>query len=151
MRKVKDIIEHKLPAFNFIEPSALVIDALKLMNSMNTSYLIVKDGDNYKGIFCEKDYTRNVILKGRHSDSTKVEEVMTTDLPVVEMDDSVEHCMMMMNSFRTLYLLVFSNEVLRGVITINDILRQIIACREEVFDTHEIDRLLNTKHKARVY
>jgi signal-transduction protein with cAMP-binding, CBS, and nucleotidyltransferase domain len=107
MRIVKDILASKPQAFNLVQTGTLVIDALTLLNSVNLSYLIVLEGSEYKGIFCERDYSRNVILKGRSSDSTKVEEVMTTELPVVALTDSVEHCMNFMNAHKTRYLLAY--------------------------------------------
>ena len=70
MRTVANILEHKPPMFNQISPKAKVIEALQLMNSVNLSYLIVMDGETFHGIFSERDYSRNVILKGLHSDST---------------------------------------------------------------------------------
>ena len=98
MRTVKDILDSKNKVFNHIEPGALVIDAINLLNSLNLSYLVVVEYDEYKGIFSERDYTRNVILKGRASNSTMVKEAMTTDLPIVTLDDTVEYCMNLMNS-----------------------------------------------------
>src|SRR5260221_5079478 len=88
MRTVRDILSNKQRSFNIIQSNALVINALNLLNSVNLSYLVVMDEDQYKGIFSERDYTRNVILKGRSSDSTRVKEVMTIDLPMVELSDS---------------------------------------------------------------
>ena len=91
MRTVRDILESKQKSFNHIEPDALVIDAINMLNSVNLSYLIVMEDDQYKGIFSERDYTRNVVLKGRASNSTSVKDAMTTDLPIVDLNDSVEH------------------------------------------------------------
>ena len=70
MRTVKDILENKAKAFNIVSPHTLVIDALSMLNSVNLSYLIVMDNNEYKGVFSERDYSRNVILKGRTSRST---------------------------------------------------------------------------------
>lgn len=128
MRTVNDILQSKARPFNEVTADTLVIDALKLLNSINLSYLVVMDGDQYKGIFSERDYSRNVILKGRHSDSTTVAEVMTTDLPVVEMDASVEQCIHLIDQHKTRYLLAFDEDKkLAGVITIHDLLRQILS------------------------
>jgi CBS domain-containing protein len=63
MRTVKDILDTKQNAFNHISTETLVIEAINLLNSVNLSYLVVMDGNQYKGIFSERDYTRNVILK----------------------------------------------------------------------------------------
>lgn len=151
MRIVKDILGSKGSATNFVPAKTLVIDALGMLNAVNLSYLIVMDGDDYKGIFCERDYSRNVILKGRASNSTTVEEVMTTDLPVVSLTDTVEHCMNLMNTSRTRYLLAYDGKRFKGVITIHDLLRQVIANKEEVFDTTVANSLLDTEEGGRIY
>lgn len=128
MRTVNDILNAKAKPFNQIASGTLVIDALKMMNSVNLSYLVVMDNDEYKGIFSERDYSRNVILKGRHSDSTAVAEVMTTDVPVVEGDATVEHCIHLIDQHKTRYLLAFDeSNRFAGVITIHDLLRQVLS------------------------
>lgn len=151
MRTVKDIIAAKPRAFNFIAPSDLVIDGLQLLNTVNLSYLIVMDQNEYKGIFSEKDYTRNVILKGRSSKETRIQDVMTTDLPVMELSDTVENCMNIMNSYRTRYLLAFDGPHFKGVITIHDLLRQVLASKEEVFDTTLTNALLDNDEGGRIF
>jgi len=151
MRTVKDVLETKTKAFNYVEPGTLVIDALHLLNSVNLSYLVVMDHNKYKGIFSERDYTRNVILKGRASSSTTVKEVMTTDLPIVALNDSIEYCMNLMNSHKTRYLLAYDDNKFMGVVTIHDLLRQVIANREEVFDGNLAKKLLDNDETGRIY
>jgi signal-transduction protein with cAMP-binding, CBS, and nucleotidyltransferase domain len=151
MRSVKDILSSKQKSFNTIQSNALVIDAINLLNSVNLSYLVVLDGDEYKGIFSERDYTRNVILKGRSSQTTMVKEVMTVDLPIVELDNTVEHCMNLMNSHKTRYLLAYDDQQFRGVVTIHDLLRQVIANKEEVFDHNLANSLLDQDEADRIY
>lgn len=132
MRTVTDILESKPQPFNIIAPNRLVIDALHMLNTVNLSYLIVMEGDDYKGLFGERDYSRNVILKGRSSSSTTVQEVMTTDLPIVNLSDTVEHCINMINLHKTRYLLACNEaDKVVGVITIHDLLRQVINNRGE--------------------
>lgn len=134
MRTVTNILHHKQPAFNFIDPDAKVIEALQLMNSVNLSYLVVKRNDEFQGIFSERDYSRNVILKGLQSNTSTVKEVMSTSLPIVGMQDTAEICMQLLNTHKTRYLLAFDEKVFKGVITINDILREAIENKEMVFD-----------------
>lgn len=134
MRTVANILQNKPPVFNFITSGAKVIEALQLMNSVNLSYLVVKDDDTFHGIFSERDYSRNVILKGLHSDSATVAEVMSTSLPVIGMQDTAEHCMQMLNTHKTRYLIVFDDQEFKAVVTINDILREAIENKEMVFD-----------------
>lgn len=152
MRIVDDILGSKPSPDNIIGPDALVIDALTMLTSVNLSYLIVMEGSEYKGIFCERDYSRNVILKGRSSNSTAVKEVMTTDLPVVNTSDSVEHCMNVMNKNKARYLVAYGpNHEFEGVITIHDLLRQVIANKELVFDTSLTEQLISNDEKGDVY
>ena len=134
MRTVKNILDSKPQAFNTISPDTLVIDALSMLNSVNLSYLIVMEGVLYRGIFSERDYSRNVILKGRASNTTTVGEVMTTDLPSVSLSDTVETCMKLLDAHKTRYLPVFNGHELEGVVTLNDVLRQAIWSKEDIFD-----------------
>ena len=152
MRTVKNILDTKQKPFNVVAPSTLVIDALSMLNSVNLSYLIVMDGDKYKGIFSERDYSRNVILKGRTSSSSTVSEVMTTDLPVVNLTDTVEHCMNTMNVNKTRYLLAYdASHNFAGVVTIHDLLRQVIANREDVFDSAAAQQWLDQDESGEIY
>ena len=151
MRTVRDVLKTKTKPFNEVSPSTPVIDALSLLNSVNLSYLVVMDGDEYKGIFSERDYSRNVILKGKHSDTTQVDEVMTTDLPIVVLSDTVEYCMNLMNSHKTRYLLAYDDRDFAGVITIHDLLRQVITNKHEVFDDGLVEKLLDEDQGERVY
>ena len=151
MRTVNDIIESKPQPFNIISPGHLVIDALHMLNSVNLSYLIVMDGDDYKGLFSERDYSRNVILKGRSSATTTVQEVMTTDLPIVRLTDSVEQCITLINLHKTRYLLAYNEmDKVVGVITIHDLLRQVINNRGE-FDSTALAQQLIDQDERGVY
>jgi|SRR4030095_1533100 len=151
MRTVEDILSTKTRSFNQVSPSTMVIDALNLLNSVNLSYLVVMDADEYKGIFSERDYTRNVILKGKASNTTQVHEVMTTDLPIVMLSDTVEYCMNLMNSHKTRYLLAYDTMQFQGVVTIHDLLRQAITNRHEVFDDSLAQKLLDEDEGGRIY
>ena len=151
MRTVKDLLESKPVIFNNVDAGTLVIDALQMLNSVNLSYLVVKKRDEFKGIFCERDYSRNVILKGRSSATTKVEEVMTTDLPMVDVSDTVEHCMNLMISHRARYLLAYDDGAFAGIITIHDLLRQVLSNKEAVFDNSMAEQLLSHEEGRKIY
>ncbi len=150
MKAVKDLIEAKAKSFNFVESKTLVIDALSLLNSVNLSYLVVMEEEHFKGIFSERDYARNLILKGRSSTSTQVKDAMSTDFPFVELNDTVEYCMNLMNTRKARYLLAFDKGKFVGVVTIHDLLRQVIFNREEVFDYSITKELLDEDEKSRV-
>ena len=153
MRTVKDIIESKPKPSNVIRPTALVIDALHLLDAVNLSYLVVMEGTTYKGIFSERDYSRNVLLKGRTSNSAMVMDVMTIDLPEVTLTDTVEYCMDLITRHKARYLVAFTGKQFEGVITIHDLLRQVIANRENVFDDALTQQLIDTAESggSRIY
>ena len=146
------MLDNKQRPYNTVSPDTLVIDALTMLNSVNLSYLLVTEGDEYKGIFSERDYSRNVILKGRSSNTSTVAEVMTIDIPRVIFTDTVEYCMNTMITNKTRYLLAYdSNEKFAGVITIHDLLREVLASKGEVLDTTTAQELLNEDESGGIY
>lgn len=151
MVSVNEILKKKKKANNVIAPTALVIDALKMLNTVDLSYLVVMDGNQLKGIFCERDYCRNVILKDRSSKTSTVSEVMTTDLPKVDTSDTAEFCMDTMNQHRTRYLLAYNALGFAGVITIHDLLRQVLSNREFVFDHAMAERLIEQEEGDKIF
>ena len=152
MRTVKEMLDTKYKHSNFIEPTMLVIDALEKLTAVNLSYLIVMEGDTFKGIFSERDYARNLILKGRSSKDTMVQEVMSTDLPVVPLTKTVEDCMYMMNTKGTRYLLALNTDnKFEGIITIHDVMREVIANKEEVFDNSLTNELIDNIESGKIF
>ncbi len=147
MRSVANILMSKAPAFNFVDPDAKVIEALHIMNSVNLSYLVVYKNDTFYGIFSERDYSRNVILKGLHSDSCAVKEVMSVNLPSIAMQDTAEHCMELLNTHKTRYLIVFDDNKFKGVVTINDVLREALKSKEMVFDELTLNQAMEWQDK----
>lgn len=152
MRTVDDLIASKPRPENFIKPDALVIDALRQLDQVNLSYLIVMEGNTYRGVFSERDYSRNVVLKGRSSSSAHVQEVMTTDLPVVAPQDTVEHCMTLMTRNKARYLVALDNNQFMGIITIHDLLRLVLANKAEAFDNTIASKLIDINEApGRIY
>ena len=134
MKTVMDILRDKSQPNNFIDGDSKVFDALVMMSSVNLSYLVVMENNQFRGIFSERDYTRNVVLKGRKSDTSTVKEVMSTNLPSVAPSDTVETCMKLLDVHKTRYLPVLKGNQLMGVVTLNDVLRQAIWNKEDIFD-----------------
>jgi predicted transcriptional regulator len=129
---VRDILNDKIRVFNCVKPSTTVLEALHLMKAVNTSFVIVMEESLYKGVFCERDYARNIILRGRHSSNTEVQQVMTTDLPVVRTKNSLEECRKLLEVHKCNYLLAFDeDDVFRGVITIEDVIGLLVAEAEK--------------------
>lgn len=137
MTTVKDILSRK-PETVFIHQGATVLDALKLMAEKNIGSVVVTDDEgNYKGIVTERDYSRKVVLKGKNSTSTPVEEIMTTDCPTVGLKDGVEHCRQLMTSMNIRYLPVFSGNELKGIISMSDVVKETIAMQQQTIDHYK--------------
>jgi predicted transcriptional regulator len=130
----------------------MVIDALRTLASVNLSYLVVIDGDEFKGIFSERDYTRNLVLKGRSSRDTMVQDVMNTELPEVYMSKTIEDCMYLMNVRGNRYLVAYDDDNrLAGIITIHDILRQVLANKHHAFDDALTTGLLDKDESGKIF
>jgi CBS domain-containing protein len=131
MRKVNDILKRKGNMVSTISSNLTVIEALEQMATLNIGSLVVLDDDTFIGIFTERDYSRKVILKGRHSSNTLVGEIMTTDFPSVQLKDSVEKCMQLMSLHHIRYIPVIEQGKLVGIISINDVVTETINNQQE--------------------
>jgi CBS domain-containing protein len=134
MNRVVDIISRKGVSAIAVPPDTPVIDALQIMADKNIGSVLIMDGGEYVGIITERDYSRKVALKGKNSHDTKVAEIMSTDLPSVKPSDSVEHCMQLMTEKNIRYLPVFENEMLAGIISMSDVVKQTILSQQETIN-----------------
>jgi CBS domain-containing protein len=112
-----------------------VATALKIMAEKNIGSVVIMENEQYLGIMTERDYSRKVALKGKDSAHTKVEEIMSTDLPSVKPSDSIEHCMELMTNLNIRYMPVFDNDKLSGIISMSDVVKQTILSQKETI-TH---------------
>jgi CBS domain-containing protein len=108
-------------------PDATVYEAIELMANKNIGALLVLEEGKLVGLISERDYTRKVMLRGKRSKETQVREIMSSDLTVVHSREPVENCMRMMTDKRIRHLPVVDGETIRGVISIGDLVKWIIA------------------------
>lgn len=104
----------------------MIYDALRTMADKNVGALLVVEDSKVIGIFSERDYARKVILRGKSSRETPVSEVMTSKLVTIHPDQTVEEAMELMINKRVRHLPVMDGEQLEGMISIGDVLREII-------------------------
>lgn len=131
MKKVADILRRKGSEVIAVSPDTTVIEALQLMADRNIGSVLVMTGSLYVGLLTERDYARKVILRGKHSDDTLVEEIMSIGLPRITPDNSIEVCMHLMSENNIRYLPVFENDSICGIISINDVVKETILSQEE--------------------
>ena len=127
MITVRDILRQKGNQIWWVSPASTVFDALELMAEKNLGALLVLDGEKIAGIFSERDYARKIILKGKASKETSVEEIMTSEVTTVRPGQFVEECMALMTDNRIRHLPVLEGEKLVGLISIGDVVKAIIS------------------------
>ena len=113
-----------------ITPQATVYAAVQLMSDKNVGALMVMEARKPVGIFTERDYARKLILKGKSSQTTTVRELMTVEVLYVEPRNSIEDCMQLMTNKRVRHLPVLAEGELIGIVTIGDVVKQIISDQE---------------------
>ena len=131
MSKIKEILQKKGPVFNVVTPDTKVVDALTIMKTENLSYVVVMQDGNYLGIMSERDYTHKVKLQGKKSETTTVKDIMSSDYPVLGFEEDLQRCMVLMNVYKTRYLPIFDEMNFQGILTMNDLMREVIA-KDEV-------------------
>ncbi len=128
MKKVAQILQSKSdPAVHTIAPTASVFDALKLMAEKNIGALLIVEGERIVGILSERDYARKVVLMGKSSKETPVADVMTQPVLYVGPQQSTEECMALMTDSRLRHLPVLNDGKLIGLISIGDLVKDIIS------------------------
>src|SRR5476651_1787906 len=119
MQSVGQILQSKQnQAVCSIGPTALVVDAIKLMAEKGIGALLVMEGETIVGIVTERDYARKVVLLGRSSHGTPVKDIMTSSVMYVSPEQTNEQCMALMTENRLRHLPVLDNGKLTGIISI---------------------------------
>ncbi len=137
MKKVSEILAAKGAKVIAVEPQTKVLDALKIMADKNIGSIMVMEGDKYIGLLTERDYARKVILKGKSSADTRVGEISSGDLPRINKDTSIENLMQLMSDNNLRYLPVFEGEQVIGIISINDVIKAVIANHKDTITALE--------------
>ena len=112
-----------------------VMQALILMSEKNIGAIMIVDNNDFPiGIFSEGDYARKIVLKGKSSKDTLLDEVMTKELITVTGDYKIDQCMEIMNEKKIRHLPVLENKKIIGIISIGDVLKIMIKEQKELID-----------------
>ena len=123
-----------------IAPAASVFEALKLMADKNIGALLVLDDGEIVGIITERDYARKVVLLGRASPQTPVRDVMSPVVMFVGPHHTTEQCMALMTQNRLRHLPVMEDGKLLGMVSIGDLVKDIIS--EQEFIIEQLERYI---------
>lgn len=124
---IEAILAQKGTEIFSISPDATVYDAVALMADKNVGALLVVQDGTLVGLVSERDYTRKVMLRGKRSRETLVHEIMSSGLTVISSREPVENCLRMMTDKRIRHLPVVDGDRIRGVISIGDLVKWVIA------------------------
>jgi CBS domain-containing protein len=130
MKTIKQLLQTKGYDVWSIGSRASVFDAIKLMSDKGVGALPVVDGEKLVGIISERDYARKVILQGKSSRETPVSEIMTRKVYFIRAEQSLEEAMALMTDKRVRHLPVFENDRMIGIVSIGDLVRDIISEQE---------------------
>ena len=131
MKTLKQLLEVKGRDVYTITPDARVLDALRMMAEKSVGALIVTDGGRIAGVISERDYARKVILHGKSSHELQVCDIMTSKVITVHPGQTVEECMALMTEKRIRHLPVTEGERLIGVLSIGDLVKEVIAEQQQ--------------------
>jgi CBS domain-containing protein len=126
---VSEILNQKGSTVYSINPGATVFEAIQLMADRNIGALLVTDGEKLVGVISERDYTRNVILKGKSSKQTAVREIISGKVISVSPNHSIEDCLRLMTDQRIRHLPVLDDGRIVGVVSIGDLVNWIISAQ----------------------
>ncbi len=131
MHTVADILLSKSKHTVYhIAPTALVLDALKLMAENNIGALLVMESEQIVGIISERDYARKVELRCHRASTMLVRYIMTPSVICVGLGHTAEQCMGLMAENKLLHLPVVEQGKVIGLISILDLVEDIISCKK---------------------
>ncbi len=137
MRTVQDILNTKPVQIYSIAAATSVLDGLKMMTEKNISALLIMENGVLMGIFTERDYARKIVLQGKASKDTPINEAMTTDPITVSSTDSIDLCMQIMTEKHIRHLPVVNENHVSGMVSIGDVVKFIIADQKQTISQLE--------------
>jgi len=137
VKTVKMVLDDKGNEVVTVLPDTPVLDALKLMAEKGIGAVLVVKGDHVEGIMSERDYARKVALKGKTAAKTPVSEIMTEQVICVEPAQPIQECMALMVGKRIRHLPVLEGGKLAGIISIGDVVKEMISEQETLIEQLE--------------
>src|SRR5215203_5078881 len=131
MEKVADVLGRKFPQFNTISLTHYVSDALYQMAAENVDYLIVYDDERFMGIISSNDIANKVLMADKQIKDVKICDCINRNLPIVTLNDSMEHCMELLERYSTKYLAVYDRFDFKGIVSSSDLIQKVFSKRKQ--------------------
>ena len=132
---MSQILSRKSRVLAVIKPDRTVFEALKYMSEHNVGSIIVTEKDKYLGVLTERDYARKVALVDKSSKSVLVSEIMSTNLPIISSEDTIDKCMRLMSELNIRYLPVLENDKLIGIVSVKDLVDEQILEQKNLIES----------------
>lgn len=137
MKTVANVLESKPSALVTVQPDSIVYDALTLMAERQVGAVLVLERGTLVGILSERDYARKVVLLGKTSRETAVREIMTDKVVCIRPSNTIDECMALMTDKRVRHLPVLEDNKVVGVISIGDVVKEMIAEQKFIIEQLE--------------
>ena len=137
MRPILDLLKKRAPVNWSLSPQDTVFDALQTLANHNVGALMVLDNGKLMGVFSERDYTRKIALQGKSSKDTKVQDIMTANVISVAPTVRTRDCLALMSQKKIRHLPVVEGDKVLGMISIRDIMDDIIDDNERTISDLE--------------
>jgi CBS domain-containing protein len=131
MKPISELLKQRNSVLYQIAPTVSVFDALVLLAKLEVGALLVMEDGKLLGLVSERDYTRKIALQGRNSKETTVAEIMTREVTTVGPKTGTRACMSLMSQKKFRHLPVVEEGKVLGMISIRDIMDDIIADNEQ--------------------
>ena len=131
MITVKDLLKKGVTSTVVVSPKDTVYRALQLMAENNVGSVVISEGGRMVGIFTERDYCRKIILMGRSSLNTPIEEIMTKNMITVGPTQPLEECLELMTKYHIRHLPVQEGDKLIGLVSMRDVMETIISAKQD--------------------
>lgn len=134
---IREILHHKGGTTWTVTPDTTVFDAIKLMAEKNIGALLVLKQNRLAGIISERDYTRKVVLLGRSSKDTLVNQILSGEVVQVTPEHTVDQCLRLMTEHRVRHLPVLDGNNIVGIISIGDLVNHVINTQQSTI--HQLE------------
>ena len=137
MRPILELLKKRDATTYTLNPGDSVFAALQRLADHNVGAMMVMGGGKLVGVFSERDYTRKIALAGRSSKDTLVAEIMTAQVLTVSPKSHTRECMALMSEKNIRHLPVVDGDKVLGMISIRDLMNDIIADHENTISQLE--------------
>ncbi len=131
MKPIVELLKKRDSSLYQVAPDVMVFDGLRLLQDYGVGAMLVMEGEKLVGVLSERDYTRKVALQGKNSRETPISDIMTANVITVAPNTRTRECMTLMSQHKIRHLPVVDNGKVLGMISIRDIMDDIIADHEQ--------------------